>query len=66
MTTRSISQAAADVERTDGADRLELSLWDALLLGRVSATRPGLRVRATDTAPHPNPHPSVVSRQEVV
>ena len=48
---------AADVE-------LELSFWDALMLGRVSANRPGLRARTSDAAPNPNP--PVTSHKEVV
>ncbi len=38
---------AADVE-------LELSFWDALMLGRVSANRPGLRACTSGVPPNPN------------
>jgi hypothetical protein len=40
------SRPAAPVE-----GELVLSVWDALMVGRVSATRPGLRARLSDVSP---------------
>lgn len=62
MATHLTSHGSVDAERP--VVEFELSLWDALLLGRVSATRPGLRVSESNAMPHPNP--PVVSHQEAV
>lgn len=56
MTTHTTGQDDAPCEGSDEAGfELSLSLWDALMLGRVSANRPGLRVRESAALPRPKP-----------
>jgi hypothetical protein len=62
MTTHSTRRDAGESAST-GEVGLELSLWDALMVGRVSANRRGLRDRASSIAPNPNT--PATSRKEV-
>lgn len=58
-----VSQGVAGTESAGEAGfELSLSIWDAVLLGHVSATRPGLRGRASHVAPN-SPAP-VAHRKE--
>jgi hypothetical protein len=63
MTATHITRRSAAGRRFAADVGLELSVWDALMLGRVSAIGPGLRARTSDTLP--NPHQPVTSRKEV-
>jgi hypothetical protein len=48
-----ITPGAVDRVVPDDEAGFELSIVDALMLVRVSATRPGLRARLSNTAPAP-------------
>ena len=63
MTTHTTRRAAAGRVHTVDAG-LELSVWDALMVGRVSANRPGLRARTSDAPPDLNS--PVTSDKEVI
>jgi hypothetical protein len=64
MTIDITSPAAIEAVHTGVESGFALSIWDALMVGRVSATRPGLRARMSDAVPDPNP--PVTNHQEVV